>query len=179
MGEKRKFFQFQNICRGSQPSTENTHPCQKGTDPSPWAWQPAVRAAMAEGGDGRNLQGEEHHPGILAKTSALSLAKGYVCGRQQVWHRAASGRACLRSALCSPALHTHSLLPWCFPHLHRVKMHTFILQIKLCFLKKPLTRLVNISTLGGGNAILFFLLDLSSDPYHPLLRDTRKTFLHQ
>lgn len=32
MGEKRKFFQFQNISKGSQPSTENLHPCQKARE---------------------------------------------------------------------------------------------------------------------------------------------------
>lgn len=47
MAAKRKFFQFQNISRGSQPSTKKTHPYQKVrewllakvTDPPPWAWQ--------------------------------------------------------------------------------------------------------------------------------------------
>lgn len=47
MAAKRKFFPFQNICRGSQPSTKNTHTYQKVrewllakvTDPPPRTWQ--------------------------------------------------------------------------------------------------------------------------------------------
>ena len=43
IGKKRKFFQFQNISRGSQPLTENPHPCQKARE-----WSPA----KAHGCDG-------------------------------------------------------------------------------------------------------------------------------
>lgn len=87
--------------------------------------------------------------------------EGLCVGRQRVYPEG------FALGLHAGLLHcTHSLLPQCFPHLHRVKMHTF-LERKLCFLKKPLTLSVHISMLGR-NMMLFFPLDLSSDPCHPV-----------
>lgn len=142
-------------------------------DPSPWAWQPAVRAAAAaEGGDG-NLQGGERH-----RASSQRHRRRAVCAADG-GSATAPQREGFALGLRFALLHcTHSLLPPCFPRLHRAKMHALILQIKLCFLKKLLTHVVHISTLGR-NMILFFPLDLSSDPCHPPLRDTGRTFLGQ
>lgn len=171
MREKRKFFQFQNISRGSQPSTENPHPWQKArlvTSKSRWARRthPTGHGSSSSGCHRRGRRWE----------CAGRVAPPWHPPRDIVCHRAAAGRVCLGPALCRPALHAHSLPAPCLPRLHRVKTRALSVQLKLCFLKKLLTRLVHISMLRR-NMTLFSPLDPPSDPCHPPLQDTRRSLL--
>lgn len=178
MRKKRKFFQFQNVSRGSQPSTENPHPWQKArlvTSKSRWVRQTHPT------GHGSSSSGC-HHGGRRWDPAGRVAPPGHPPGDIGPFARRGSATAQQRGGfalgLRFAGRHgTHTASPR-LPRLHRVKTRALIVQLKPCILKKLLTRLVHISTLRR-NVTLFSPLDPPSDPCHPPLQDTRRSLLRR
>lgn len=158
MAAKRKFFPFQNICRGSQPSTKNTHTYQKVrewllakvTDPPPRTWQTHWRDEI----------GTYRKGSITLHRVVGSFTHEGPCMRQVVsWPLLYSRRGlppglCLALLQCMHVVFSHSaylITVWRCMGLSQ--------RQKFAFLTKPLTLSVCIFILEK-NMILPVPLDL-------------------